>query len=62
MLAAFHYGNLTHPSQDPPRIGLLSTVPGDGGTRLKEAVNAAEERDGNFAGPYLVHSCDFGHH
>lgn len=26
VLAAFHYGSLTRPSQNPPRIGLLSTV------------------------------------
>ncbi|EKM52972.1 uncharacterized protein PHACADRAFT_259144 [Phanerochaete carnosa HHB-10118-sp] len=42
VLAAFYYGNLTNPSQDPPRIGLLSTVPSDGGEQLKEAISAAE--------------------
>ncbi|THG96042.1 hypothetical protein EW026_g5721 [Hermanssonia centrifuga] len=48
-LAAFHYGNLTHPSQDPPRIGLLSTIPTDAAERLRQAVSAAaEEGSGNF--------------
>ncbi|GJF00003.1 acid protease [Phanerochaete sordida] len=42
VLAAFYYGNLTRPSQDPPRIGLMSTVPSDGGERLKQAISAAE--------------------
>ena len=54
MLAAFHYGNLTHPSQDPPRIGLLSTVPTDGGERLREAVMAAEQNHGNLPGAWRV--------
>ncbi|KAH8088925.1 acid protease [Cristinia sonorae] len=48
VLTAFHYGNLTHPSQDPPRIGLLSTVPSNAGDRLKEVVQEAKEGDGNL--------------
>ncbi|KIP05275.1 hypothetical protein PHLGIDRAFT_30987 [Phlebiopsis gigantea 11061_1 CR5-6] len=48
VLAAFHYGNLTHPSQDPPRIGLLSTVPADSGARLQSAVSAAADNGGAF--------------
>lgn len=34
VLASFHYGNLTHPSSNPPRIGLRSTVPSDAGARM----------------------------
>ncbi|KAJ7585746.1 aspartic peptidase domain-containing protein [Mycena floridula] len=30
----FYYGNLTHPSVDPPRIGFVSNVPSDAGSRL----------------------------
>lgn len=50
VLAAFYYGNLTRPSQDPPRIGLLSTVPSDGDERLKEAISAAEAAHAPLAG------------
>ncbi|PCH37131.1 acid protease [Wolfiporia cocos MD-104 SS10] len=42
-LVAFYYGNLTHPSQDPPRIGLLSTVPPNAGQDLQSAVKAAAD-------------------
>ncbi|KAI9443354.1 acid protease [Lactarius indigo] len=31
-LVAFYYGNLTHPSADPPRIGFLSMVPNNAST------------------------------
>ncbi|KAL6302937.1 aspartic peptidase domain-containing protein [Sparassis latifolia] len=41
VLAAYYYGNLTHPSQDPPRVGFISTVPDDAGEALREAVQAA---------------------
>ncbi|OSX62306.1 hypothetical protein POSPLADRAFT_1085470, partial [Postia placenta MAD-698-R-SB12] len=40
-LVAYYYGNLTHPSQDPPRVGLLSTVPGDASMELQRVVQAA---------------------
>lgn len=49
-LVAFYYGNLTHPSQDPPRIGLLSTLPSDANDRLQAVVSAAKTGDGNFIG------------
>lgn len=49
-LVAFHYGNLTNPSQDPPRIGLLSTVPSNDQELLKQAVDAAAHDGGNFPG------------
>ncbi|THV00298.1 acid protease [Dendrothele bispora CBS 962.96] len=49
VLASFHYGNITHPSQDPPRIGFLSTVPDDAEDRYREAVEAAANSNGgNF--------------
>jgi hypothetical protein len=38
VFVAFYYGNLTHPSQDRPRVGLLSTVPSDAAQRLQAAV------------------------
>ncbi|KAF9483409.1 acid protease [Pholiota conissans] len=38
---AFHYGNLTHPSVDPPRIGFLSRVPSNAGVLLQNAVRDA---------------------
>jgi phytepsin len=50
VLTSFYYGNLTHPSQDPPRVGFLSTVPRDADSRLKAAVKAAAEKDGKFPG------------
>ncbi|KAI1794363.1 acid protease [Ganoderma leucocontextum] len=47
-LVAFYYGNLTHPSADPPRIGFLSLVPDDAEELLQEAVQEAEADDGEF--------------
>ncbi len=38
VIVTFYYGNLTHPSQDQPRVGLLSTVPPDAAQRLQAAV------------------------
>ncbi len=48
VLVAFYYGNMTHPSQDPPRVGLLSTVPSDAGTALEKAVASAVYHGGVF--------------
>lgn len=45
---AFHYGNLTHPSVDPPRIGLLSTVPSNANSLLETAVQDAVQNGGHF--------------
>lgn len=56
-LAAFYYGNLTHPSQDPPRMGLMSTLPANAGERLTQVVKEAQKADGNFAGQYLKYFC-----
>ncbi|KAK0186292.1 aspartic peptidase domain-containing protein [Armillaria mellea] len=49
VFSAFHYGNLSHPSIDSPRIGLLSTVPEDASEKLIEAVTAASD-SGNLYG------------
>ncbi|KAJ7724307.1 aspartic peptidase domain-containing protein [Mycena maculata] len=46
VLAAFYYGNITYPSVDPPRIGLLSTVPSNAGTLLQGALTAAQAQNG----------------
>ena len=47
-LVAFYYGNLTHPSLDPPRIGFLSQVPTNASALLTEAVEDAKDNGGNF--------------
>lgn len=49
-LVAFHYGNLTHPSVDPPRIGFLSTVPANADDLLRQAVVDAKNNGGDFEG------------
>ncbi|KAK0199626.1 aspartic peptidase domain-containing protein [Desarmillaria ectypa] len=48
VLSAFHYGNLSYPSVDSPRIGLLSTVPEDASDKLIEAVRAASDSSNLF--------------
>ncbi|THV05895.1 acid protease, partial [Dendrothele bispora CBS 962.96] len=47
-LVAFYYGNLTHPSVDPPRIGFLSTVPSNADILLEQAVADAKANGGTF--------------
>lgn len=42
VLAAFHYGSLIRPSQDPPRVGLLSTVDVSAGKELCDDKHQAE--------------------
>lgn len=49
-LAAFYYGNITHPDVDRPRIGLLSTLPQNASALLSQAVDAAGTSDGNLPG------------
>lgn len=49
-LVAFYYGNLTHPSVDPPRIGFLSMVPSNASALLDGAVTDASDNGGNFEG------------
>ncbi|KAJ3771658.1 aspartic peptidase domain-containing protein [Lentinula raphanica] len=45
-LVAFHYGNLTHPSVDPPRIGFMSMVPANADALLTQAVEDAQKAGG----------------
>jgi len=40
-LVAFYYGNLTHPSVDPPRIGFLSLVPDSASDDAQRDVQTA---------------------
>ncbi|KAF8582572.1 acid protease [Ramaria rubella] len=51
-LVAFYYGNLTHPSVDPPRMGFLSTVPSNVDDLYQADVKAALN-DGGFIGMHL---------
>ncbi|PIL23083.1 hypothetical protein GSI_14391 [Ganoderma sinense ZZ0214-1] len=44
----FYFGNLTHPSADPPKIGLVSFVPEDVGELLQSAVSKAEGATANL--------------
>ncbi|KAI0071144.1 acid protease [Panus rudis PR-1116 ss-1] len=44
----FYYGNLTHPSSDPPRIGFISNVPQNANDLLQEAVSEAKSQGGVF--------------
>ncbi|KAI0777443.1 acid protease [Trametes elegans] len=47
-MVAFYYGNMTHPSEDPARVGFKSMVPPDADFALKEAVEAAIQDGGVF--------------
>ena len=47
-LTTFYYGNLSHPSQDPPKLGFLSTVPPDASSRMQSAASAAAKANNNF--------------
>ncbi|KAF8150005.1 aspartic peptidase domain-containing protein [Crassisporium funariophilum] len=53
-LVVFHYGNLTNPSVDPPRIGILSNVPSNANQLLQDAVQNALSNGGNF--PNSLHA------
>jgi hypothetical protein len=57
-IAAFHYGNLTHPSVDPPSIGLMSTVPSNAKDLFSAEVNAILSSGSDFlrmsAGPSCI--------
>lgn len=48
-LVAFYYGNLTNPSQDPPRIGFLSTVPANAIAVYQSDVSDAQADGGVFS-------------
>ena len=58
VLAAFYYGNITHPSRDPPKMGFLSTVPQDAASQLVSAVAAVKTGD-NFPCRFLPPSLPF---
>jgi hypothetical protein len=47
-LVVFYYGNLTHPSVDPPRIGFLSMVPDNATELLAQSIADAQGNGGNF--------------
>ncbi|RPD62529.1 acid protease [Lentinus tigrinus ALCF2SS1-7] len=47
-MVVFYYGNLTHPSVDPPRIGFVSLVPQNADDLLDDAVDDAQGAGGNF--------------
>ncbi|KAG6916185.1 hypothetical protein DXG01_008115 [Tephrocybe rancida] len=47
-LVAFYFGNLTHPSVDPPRVGFLSTVPANADELLTQAVQDAQDNGNTF--------------
>ncbi|OJT03617.1 Aspartic protease [Trametes pubescens] len=47
-MIVFYYGNLTHPSVDPPRVGFVSLVPPNAADLLHDAVERAWSADGNF--------------
>ncbi|TBU29956.1 acid protease [Dichomitus squalens] len=46
-MVIFYYGNLTHPSVDPPRVGFVSLVPDNADQLFTQAVNDAQ-KDGSF--------------
>ncbi|KAF9002527.1 aspartic peptidase domain-containing protein [Cyathus striatus] len=48
VLSAYYYGNLSYPSHDIPRMGLLSTVPSDANQKLVAAVQSASKAGGEF--------------
>ncbi|TFK93100.1 acid protease [Polyporus arcularius HHB13444] len=47
-MVIFYYGNLTHPSVDPPRIGFVSLVPQNADALLDDAVEDAQGAGGTF--------------
>ncbi|KAH8110389.1 acid protease [Phellopilus nigrolimitatus] len=53
VLASFYYGNLTHPSADPPRVGFLSTVSKDATLQLAADVRAAQSA-GRYPGEIFL--------
>jgi hypothetical protein len=53
-LTTYYYGNLTYPSQDPPKLGFLSTVPSDASSRMQSAASAAAKANNNFPGMFFI--------
>lgn len=56
-LVVFYYGNLTHPSVDPPRMGFKSLVPTDAADLLEDAVGDAQKAGGNFESERYLAPC-----
>lgn len=53
-MVVFYYGNLTHPSVDPPRIGFVSLVPQNADALLDDAVEDAQKAGGVFESESLT--------
>lgn len=47
---SFYFGNLTHPSVDPPRIGFMSTVPSDASKEYQNVIASAKQNGEIFPG------------
>jgi hypothetical protein len=47
-VTSFYYGNLTYPSQDPPRMGFVSTVPDNANDLFADAISNAAIDSGIF--------------
>jgi hypothetical protein len=62
-LVAFYYGNLTHPSLDPPRIGFLSMVPDNADSIVQSDDSRAQSNGGLFGSTPIPNSmtCDTTH-
>ncbi|KAJ2930718.1 hypothetical protein H1R20_g1743, partial [Candolleomyces eurysporus] len=45
VLSAYHFGNITYPSMDPPRMGFLSTVPPNANDLMQSAQASAARFD-----------------
>ncbi|KIJ31217.1 hypothetical protein M422DRAFT_267170 [Sphaerobolus stellatus SS14] len=43
-LVAFYFGNVTHPSVDPPRIGFLSTVPSNASALFDAVIEVIRQK------------------
>jgi len=41
VISSFYFGNISYPSQDPPKIGLFSTVPSNASDIMKADASAA---------------------
>ena len=52
-LTTYYYGNLSYPSQDPPKLGFLSTFPSDASSRMQSAASAAAKANNNFPCMFL---------
>jgi len=48
VVSAYYYGNISYPSVDAPKMGLLSTVPADASDKYIAAIQAAVAAGGNF--------------